>query len=253
MGSALIKGILSQHLLLANEIGVSEPNLKQAQALQDELGIQLLGSNQEAAAADTLLLAVKPQIFPQVLIGLSSPVAQFIISVMAGIDLETLESAFPDRAVVRTMPNAPALVGAGMTAYSCGQWVTPEQAQWVEQLFGAVGAVLRVPESKLNAVTALSGSGPGYLAVIVEALIDGGVQVGLSRPEATQLAVQTLVGTGTLLQQEQLHPSLLKDRVTSPEGTTITGIAVLEERGLRAALMAAIQAAQERAVELGRG
>jgi pyrroline-5-carboxylate reductase len=236
------------------EVGVSDPDQRKRDELAHELGIQSLPDNRVAATAEMLLLAVKPQIFPQIIEPLQEHLHQhcLVVSVMAGIPVSVLEQAFPQRPVVRTMPNTPALVGAGITALSGGQLTTPDHLEQVRRLFETVGIVITVPEGWLDAVTAVSGSGPGYLAVITEAMIDGGVQAGLPRSIATQLAVQTLLGTATLLDQRQLHPAQLKDQVTSPAGTTIAGISTLERGGIRGLIIDAIAAAQERSRQLGR-
>jgi len=153
--------------------------------------------------------------------------------------------------VVRAMPNTPATVGAGMTAIASGEHATADHLQQARTIFEAVGDVVEVPENLINAVTGLSGSGPGYVAIMIEALADGGVAAGLPRVIALQLAIQTVKGTATLLQETDLHPAVLKDRVTSPGGTTIAGIAQLEAGNLRAALISAVRAACDRADELG--
>ena len=252
MGSALLSGIAQGGVFPADQIGLSEPNPERAQALASELGIQVLSGNQAAAQAEILLLAVKPQVFPGVAHEIAADLtADLVVSVMAGISCQMLEALFPGRSVVRTMPNTPALVGEGMTAISGGSLTTSEQLQQVKELLEAVGQVVILPESQLDAVTAVSGSGPGYLALIAEAMIDGGVKAGLPRDLAMQLVFQTLKGTGILLQQEGRSPASLKDRVTSPGGTTIAGISVLEENGVRGAIIEAIEAAQGRSLELG--
>ena len=251
MGSALIRGILRARLYSPQELGVSDPNLALSQALADELNLRVLPDNTVAAKAETVLLAVKPQIFPVVAAEVRDHLeADLVVSILAGISLAQLEAAFPQAAVVRAMPNTPALVGAGMTALSCRPALDSALVDRAQALFEAVGRTLRLPESQMDAVTALSGSGPGYVAVAIEALIDGGVRVGLPRGVATELAVQTVLGSAQLLQAENLHPAILKDRVTSPGGTTIAGISVLEQRGLRFALIDAIRAAKERSRQL---
>jgi len=251
MGSALLRRWVAVGVYPAAQMALREPDLDKAVALQQELGIRLLADPSQAGESEILFLAVKPQLFPTVVAEMGRLSAtELVISIMAGIPLQQLQQAFPKQKVVRTMPNTPALVGAGITAISYGPGVTPAQVEQVEKLFRAVGEVVRVAESQMDAVTALSGSGPGYLAVILEGLIDGGVQVGLPRPIATQLALQTLAGTAALLQQENLHPAVLKDRVTSPGGTTIAGIQALEQAGVRGALMQAVRAAYERSCQL---
>ncbi|MEO0853191.1 MAG: pyrroline-5-carboxylate reductase [Cyanobacteria bacterium J06648_11] len=251
MGGALLRGIVRSGVRSAMEVGVSEPNRQLGTALADELGIRYLEDNAAAARADVLLLAVKPQIFSTVVEQLRSHLqSTVIISILAGVSLSQLETAFPDRAVVRVMPNTPALVGEGMSVLSLGSQVSEAQAEEVRSLFAAVGRVLTVPESQMDAVTAVSGSGPGFLAVWLEALIDGGVNVGLPREIATELAIQTALGTAKLLQSESLHPALLKDRVTSPGGTTIAGVTAMERGGVRAATIEAVKAAAERSRQL---
>lgn len=252
MGSALLSRVVQGGIIPAPQIGLSEPNLERARALASELGIQVLEGNRAAAQAEILLLAVKPQVFPQVAHEIRGEIgSSLVISIMAGISCSTLETLFPDRAVVRTMPNVPALVGEGMTALAAGSLATPDQVAQAKQVLEAVGQVVILPEAQLDAVTAVSGSGPGYLSLIAEAMIDGGVKAGLPRDLAMQLVFQTLKGTGILLQQEGKSPALLKDRVTSPGGTTIAGISVLEDNGVRGAIIEAIEAAQERSQELG--
>ena len=251
MGSALLRGILRAQLHTPQTVGVSEPNHKRGRALADELDIHYLPDNTVAARAETVLLAVKPQVFQAVARQIQSHLkARLIVSVLAGTSIAQLETAFPGVAVVRVMPNTPALVGEGMTALSFGRSVSEEQESEARRVFESVGRAISVPESQMDAITALSGSGPGYMAVIVEALSDAGVKVGLPRAIATKLAIQTMLGSAKLLQQEQLHPAELKDRVTSPGGTTISGIAELEHRGLRSAMIQAVQAAKDRSESL---
>jgi pyrroline-5-carboxylate reductase len=254
MGEALLAGLLTQGIYRPGDIVVSDPSPQRRSLLAETYGIATTADNQAVvAAADHLLLAVKPQVFEAVMAPLTPGRSeQLVLSILAGVTLQRLDVAFPGQPVVRAMPNTPATVGAGMTAIALGQHATPEHQTQAHRIFQAVGEVVDVPESLMDAVTGLSGSGPGYVAVMVEALIDGGVSVGLPRPTATQLAVQTLRGTAELLAQRQLHPAMLKDQVTSPGGTTIAGIAQLEAAGVRSALIRAVQAAHQRSQELGR-
>jgi pyrroline-5-carboxylate reductase len=203
-----------------------------------------------AIATEVLLLAIKPQVFPQVAAELSGATA-LVISILAGTPLNQLEAAFPRQAVIRAMPNTPAAVGAGMTAIALGQQVTPQQIETAKRILETVGEVVEVPESAMDAVTGLSGSGPGYVALMIEALADGGVAAGLPRAVALKLALQTVRGTAQLLQESGMHPGELKDRVTSPGGTTIAGIAELEKSGVRSAFIEAVKAAYGRSRELG--
>lgn len=252
MGSAIVSRLLSQGIYQPNEILISEPTLQQRELLQQQYGVGVTEDNNLAAAAPILLLAIKPQIFAKVVGELSQPnPTQLIISILAGVSIAQLEQAFPNRAVVRAMPNTPATVGMGMTAISAGTQVSAAQLELATQLFQAVGEVVTVPESLMDAVTGLSGSGPAYVAIAIEALADGGVAAGLPRQIADKLALQTVLGTAQLLNESKLHPAQLKDRVTSPGGTTITGVTKLEQAGFRSALIEAVIAAAGRSRELG--
>lgn len=254
MGETLLSRLIAQKIYSAAEILVSDASTERLTLLKDRYGVTATTENQAVATkAEVLLLAIKPQVFESVINQLSmlqshTPV---ILSIMAGVPLQKLEAAFPICPVIRAMPNTPATVGAGMTAIAAGQQVKPHHLEQAQQIFSAVGEVIAVPESAMDAVTGLSGSGPGFVAVAIEALIDGGVSVGLSRAIATQLALQTVRGTAQLLQETGLHPAELKDRVTSPGGTTIAGVTALEQAGFRAALIQAVQAAYHRSQELG--
>lgn len=254
MGEALLSRLLAQGLYEPEQVIVSDPNAQRRQYLQTNYRIATTGENADAIAAATVLLAIKPQVFDTV--SQSLPVATYahqplILSILAGMPLARLAAGFPSCPIVRAMPNTPAIVGAGMTAIAPGSLVTPEHMQQAQQLFAAVGSVVEVTETLMDAVTGVSGSGPAFVALVVEALADGGVAAGLPRAIANQLAQQTILGTVQLLQESQLHPGQLKDRVTSPGGTTIAGVAKLEEKGLRSALIEAVQAAAARSRELG--
>lgn len=256
MAEALLSRLIARQTYLAENIWVSEPVLQRQEFLFRQYGVHTTAENQQAVAeAEVLLLAIKPQVFQNVVnaLGPDRPERpnQLVVSILAGVPIHRLEAAFPGQPVVRAMPNTPATIGAGMTAIAAGQQASSDQLQAVKHLFEAVGEVVEVPESLMDAVTGLSGSGPGYVAVIIEALIDGGVAAGLPRTIATQLAIQTVRGTAELLQTSQLHPAELKDRVTSPGGTTIAGIAQLERAGVRSALIEAVRASCQRSQELG--
>jgi pyrroline-5-carboxylate reductase len=253
MGSAIISRLITQGTYQSKDILISEPALQQQEYLHQEYGVQVTGDNSLAALAPVLLLAIKPQIFDDVVAKLvqSNP-NQLVISILAGVSIAQLERAFPDRAVIHAMPNTPATVGMGITAIAAGQHVRPEQLELAEQIFQAIGEVVTVSESLMDAVTGLSGSGPAYVAIAIEALADGGVAAGLPRQIADRLALQTVLGTAQLLKESNLHPAQLKDRVTSPGGTTITGVAKLEAAGFRSALIEAVIAASKRSQELGR-
>ena len=257
MGEALLSRLVDRGLYAPQDVLVSEPQAARRDFLAQTYKVQVTADNRAAADADVLLLAIKPQIFGMVATALSgisdtrsSPL--LILSILAGTPLSKLEAAFPQQPVVRAMPNTPATVGAGITAIVPGTHTLPQHLAQARQIFEAVGEVVEVPEAAIDAVTGLSGSGPGYVALMIEALADGGVAAGLPRAIALQLALQTVKGTAQLLQETGQHPGALKDQVTSPGGTTIAGIAALERAGLRSALIEAVLAAYRRSQELGR-
>jgi len=254
MGEALLSRLVFENIFDPYQILISDPVASRQIFLADRYSVQVTGNNVDAAeASELLLLAIKPQIFSQVtqqILGSLNP-SVVIVSILAGISLPQLEAAFPSHAVIRAMPNTPAQVGAGITAIARGTHVNDDQFNLAKKVLSAVGSVVEVPESMMDAVTGLSGSGPGYIALVVEALADGGVASGLPRAIAMQLAIDTVLGTAKLLKESKLHPGELKDRVTSPGGTTIAGVAMLEERGLRSALIEAVKAATARSKELG--
>lgn len=261
MGEALLSRLLAQELYRSDEVLVSEPQAKRREFLVQEYGVQVTSDNRAAAAAsDVLLLAIKPQIFEAVTRDLSvgnGKVSQreepqpVVVSILAGVSLSQLEAGFGGQPVIRAMPNTPATVGSGITAIASGKTVTPHHIEQATAIFQAVGEVVEVPESLMDAVTGLSGSGPAYVAIMIEALADGGVAAGLPRAIASKLALSTVLGTAQLLQKSELHPAELKDRVTSPGGTTIAGVSQLERAGFRSALIEAVLAAKTRSVELG--
>ncbi|MCC7371073.1 MAG: pyrroline-5-carboxylate reductase [Chloroflexi bacterium] len=255
MAEAIARGVIAAGLLKPEQIAASEVRAARREYLQNQVGIQAVASNAEAVAlGDVILLAVKPQDTATVLAdigGLVTP-SQVVVSIAAGVPLKKLEAPFTRPVpVVRVMPNTPCLVGAGMAAIARGTHASADDEARVLSIFNATGKAVSVAEKDLDAVTGLSGSGPGYVAVIVEAMIDGGVRAGLARDIATTLAVQTVLGSAQMLSQTGEHPARLKDMVTSPGGTTIAGVHALEQGGLRAAMIDAIVAATDRSRELG--
>ena len=204
--------------------------------------------------SDVLLLAIKPQVFEVLSAELDLEARQdsnpLIISILAGVSIDRLQQAFPYQPIVRSMPNTAATVGASMTAIAASKKVSPAHFSLAKSIFAAVGEVVEVSESWMDGVTGLSGSGPAFIAMMIEALADGGVATGLSRQIANQLALQTVLGTAQLLKESELHPAQLKDRVTSPGGTTIAGITQLEKNGFRSAVIEAVRAAYLRSQEL---
>lgn len=258
MGEALLSRLIAQKIYQPSEVLVSEPQQQRRSFLKQQYGVAVTADNRVVALnASVLLLAVKPQVFEAIARDLADAVKELagspplVISILAGVSIEQLQAAFPQLPVIRAMPNTPATVGAGITAISSGSHTDDSHQKIAQQLFSAVGEVVEVPETLMDAVTGLSGSGPAYVAMMVEALSDGGVAAGLPRSIATKLALQTVRGTVQLLQETGMHPAELKDRVTSPGGTTIAGIAELERAGFRSALIEAVRAATERSKELG--
>ena len=255
MATALAKGFTRAGLVAANHVTASDPVADARQRFGHETGAKISADNlQVAAAADVLFLAVKPQQMPQVLAELSGQISpdKLVVSIVAGLRLSTLaEGLGHDVRLVRVMPNTPCLVGQGACGYCLGERASADDGHLVEGLLGAVGKAFRVEEKLLDAVTGLSGSGPAFVYVIIEALSDGGVRMGLPRAVASALAAQTVLGSAQMVLQTAEHPAVLKDRVTSPGGTTIAGLQALEEGGLRAALMAAVEEATLRSIELG--
>jgi len=240
----------------ADQIIAADPDEAKLRSLEEELGIRRTGDNAEAVqSASVVVLATKPQVFAQLLPGVAAALAPetLLISVAAGIPTGLIERALPaGTRVVRTMPNTPALVGAGATAIAAGSHATEEDLALAETLFRSVGISVRVPEEQLDAVTGLSGSGPAYVFAMIEALRDAGVRVGLAEDTALQLASQTVFGAARLLRDENESPEVLRERVTSPGGTTRAGLDALAAAGFAEAVLGAVRAATRRAVELGK-
>ncbi len=253
MGEALLSRLIARQIYKPDAVLVSDPLPARRDFLAHKYGVGVTDDNRAVAAAtDVLLLAIKPQVFDAVVSSLTDVrPGQLVISILAGVPLSQLQSAFPSQPAIRAMPNTPATVGAGITAIAPGTHVQPSHLQQAKEIFQAVGEVVEVSESLMDAVTGLSGSGPGYVAIAIEALTDGGVCAGLPRAIAYKLALQTVLGTAQLLHESGMHPAELKDRVTSPGGTTIAGIAQMERAGLRSALIEGVIAASKRSKELG--
>ncbi|MEJ7601986.1 MAG: pyrroline-5-carboxylate reductase [Kofleriaceae bacterium] len=257
MAEALIRGLVRGGHVSADRVTASGPRRERLDELATSYGIHVTTDNREVArAANVLVLAVKPQILDKVLreIGDQIPKGTLVISIAAGFDTETMEAALPEGAhVVRAMPNVPATVGAGATAIAAGRHASEDDLVTARAIFDAVGITVTLDESQLDAVTGLSGSGPAYIFLILEALADAGVKVGLSRRNAQRLAAQTVMGSAKLLLDTDEHPGKLKDMVTSPGGTAIAGLHTLEQGGLRTTLITAVETATKRSRELGRG
>ena len=255
MATALAKGWATAGLLDLTHSLASDPYPAAREKFQATTGIRATNSNAEViAAADVLVLAVKPQMMNAVLPEAAATISakHLVVSIAAGITLKRLaELLGSDTRLVRVMPNTPCLVGASATGYSVGPKATAADGELVGKLFRSVGNAFAVPENLLDAVTGLSGSGPAYVYVMIEALADGGVRVGLPRDIALSLAAQTVFGAAKMVLETGSHPAALKDAVASPGGTTIAGLHAIERAGFRAGLMDAVEAAAKRATELG--
>jgi pyrroline-5-carboxylate reductase len=256
MATALARGLVRAQLTSADRIAASDVEPGARESFARETGGRVSASNAETVRhGNIVVLAVKPQSMPGVLQELKSLLGpeHLVISIAAGVTLASLEAALgPDRRLVRVMPNTPCLVGKGASGFALGRAATADDGALVEKLLSTVGIAVQLPERLLDAVTGLSGSGPGYAFQIIEALSDGGVRVGLPRDVATRLAAQTLLGAAEMVLCTGQHPAALKDAVASPGGTTIAGLHVLEQCGVRAGLINAVMAATERSQELGR-
>ncbi len=254
MAEALIKGILQSKMIAAERIYISDLREERLEELEREYKIKAVQDNKElVSASDIIILAVKPKVISIVLEEVANLInpKQQLVSIAAGITSDVIESYFNSKvAVIRLMPNTPALIGAGAIAYSLGSYATSAEDELIEEIFSTVGSVTKVEEDLMDGVTALSGSGPAYIYLIIEALADAGVNVGLSRNTAMTLAVQTILGATKMVEELGEHPAKLKNRVTSPGGTTITGLKVLEEAGVRSAFYQAIEAATAKSKEL---
>ncbi|HEY5792924.1 MAG TPA: pyrroline-5-carboxylate reductase [Chthoniobacterales bacterium] len=254
MNRALVQGLLRVGVAAPGDIHVSTRTPEKLAALREEFGIVTAPDNASAAGAgDVVIFGVKPADAPAAIESCKSALkAKLVVSVMSGLAISTLrEMTGASPRLVRAMPNVAALAGAGATAVAFDAKHTEVDVHAAELLFGSVGKVYPVKESLLDAVTGLSGSGPAYLYLVMEALAEGGVKAGLPRDLAQQLAVQTVLGSAQLAVETKQHPALLREMVTSPGGTTAAALAVLEDRGVRGAFIAAVEASARRAAELG--
>ncbi len=253
LGGALAEGALRAGA--AERVLAADVSAERLQALADALGSRFAPGSAEdaAAAADLVVLAVKPHVLPSAAAGVGAvlPPDTAVVSVAAGVSIAVVEAALGGGcAVIRAMPNLAMVVGESATALCANSRVSERQMALAESVFAAVGSVARVEEAQMHAVTALSGSGPAYAALLIEGLAAGGVNRGLPPDAARALACQTLLGAAKLVREEGLHPAALRDRVTTPAGTTIAGLHQLELHGVRGALMDAVEAAAQRSMEL---
>lgn len=255
MSTALIRGLLGAGLCVKERITASDVSPQQLDALRQTHAITVTTDNSAAVKnAGVVVLATKPQVFGKLLPELATSITDhtLVISIAAGVPIAVIESQLAPRTrVVRAMPNTPALIGFGATAIAAGNHATAADMDLAMRMFNSVGRCVRVDEHLLDAVTGLSGSGPAYAFVMIEALADAGVNMGLTRADAQLLAAQTLLGAAKLVLESGEHPGQLKDRVTSPGGTTIAGLQALESHGIRSALIDAVEKATLRSKALG--
>jgi pyrroline-5-carboxylate reductase len=251
MAEAIIKGIAHKY---AGNIIISEPIDKRRAYLEKSYAVKTTPRNKDVASnADIVILAVKPQEMGNVLDEISAVISEekTVVSIAAGITLSYLSGRLKTRKIVRIMPNTPALIQEGMSVMSMCECIHDKDIAMIKDIFMSIGRLLSLPEKYMDAVTALSGSGPAFVAYFIEAMIEGAVMMGLSKDDATTLATQTLLGTARLL-DTGMSPSNLRKMVTSPKGTTAVGLMVFEEKGLKEIIIAAISSATQRAKELGR-
>ena len=256
IGGAMLGGILKSHLATPGDVVVTDASEELRRKMEEQWRVRALGTDNRKAAAgrDVVILAVKPHIVPAVLHEIRDVLRanQIVISVAAGVPLSLYESVLGQRIpLFRAMPNMPVVVEEGATAVAGNGATTAEQRKVVEKIFGALGWVVFVEESQLDAVTGLSGSGPAYIYMVIEALIDGGKKMGLSQDVATRLTEQTVLGAAKLVRETKLHPAVLRDAVVTPGGTTIAAMHELERHGLRAMLISAVETATARSKEIG--
>ena len=257
MGEALVRGLLRAGAR-ADLIMIYDPDPTRVNLMLEEYQVRKMKSNPELIEeAEMVVLAVKPQVINQVLQEIAEPARKkkpLIISIVAGVKLESIRSFLGSEVhLVRVMPNTPALIGEGISAYYSDQLLSEKEQEQVKLVLSALGRVVELDkEELLDAVTGLSGSGPAYIFVLIEALADAGVKMGLSRPLALILSAQTVAGAGKMVLETARHPGELKDMVTSPGGTTIAGLSVLEEGGFRGLIIRAVEQATKRSQELGK-
>lgn len=253
MGRALLGGVLASSIVDPNQVCLVDPCEETQQWWSEHHGeVACVDLLEAVDCSETVLLAVKPNLVSQVTSaeGLSLT-GKLVISIAAGVSLSRLGALVGHGRVIRVMPNTPSLVREGASGFCCAEAVTEGDRVWVQSLLDCVGLSVEVSESQMDAVTGLSGSGPAYVCLMIEALADGGVQAGLPRNLAMKLATQTVLGTAKMIQDTGRHPGELKDAVASPGGTTIAAIAELEKNGLRGALMQAVAASANRSRQIG--
>ncbi len=254
MGQAMIKGLIQSNLYQAADIWIYDVYQPLVEKLVNELGVTSAKESEDLIKnCDMLIFAVKPHVLPNVLKEMSTNIAtnQVVISVAAGVSIETIEGALSEKhKIIRVMPNTPALVGEAMSAVAKNRSVTASEYEEVIEMFRSFGSAEAIEESLIDAVVGVSGSAPAFVYLFIEALADGAVLEGMSRTQAYQFAAQTVLGSAKMVLETGQHPGVLKDMVTSPGGTTIEGIRVLEEKGFRSAVIEAVRGASKRNSEL---
>ena len=254
MGKAIINGLLKSNFVTRDNIIASEITEELAKKVSDETGIKVISNNRELVkASDVIILSTKPFIIKDVLEEIRENLTgeKILVSIAAGINTSFMEEIIrKETPVIRVMPNTPAVVEEGMSAVSRGKYATDKQVELIMQIFSNVGRCIEVQEKHINAVTGISGSGPAFIYLIIEALADGGVKLGLPKKTAIELAAQTTLGAAKMVLETGKHPSILKDEVTTPGGCTIAGLAVMEDNGVRAALSKTVQETAKTAAEL---
>lgn len=255
MGTALVEGAIRSGAVAAKDVTGVDPYQTARDQFAKSTAAKVAADISALAGSEVILLCTKPHDVRAAMKSISDAMAGesvLVISIAAGITLSALESAASEHfRVIRAMPNTPALIGKGAAGYCLGTKATSDDAKTARCLLEAVGLAVEVPERLIDAVTGLSGSGPAYVYLMIDALADGGVCAGLPRADALRLATQTVLGAAAMVQETGEHPAILKDMVTSPGGTTIAGLAALERLGVRSALIEAVGAASRRATELG--
>jgi len=256
MGSALIRGICSKHLIAPENVFIFDVDEGKTVPLQNQYGIQLAKDESDLISkVDICIIALKPQVIPDVLAKITSIIRsnQTIISIAAGITISVLKKLIGKGGpIIRVMPNTPGMIGAGISAFCSEAPLSQEIKKSTELILGALGETVEVNEKLMDVITGLSGSGPAYMFLIIDALADGGVKMGLPKPLALKLATQTMLGSAKMVIELNKHPAELKDMVTSPGGTTIAGLHALELGKVRASLMNAVEAATLRSRDIGK-
>jgi pyrroline-5-carboxylate reductase len=255
MGEAMIKGMVAQGAVQPGHIMASDPVAARREQMKAQFGVSTTDTNSSAVQdADIVVLSVKPQVLPKVLAELKGkiPPESLVLSIVAGVPIAAIQAGLAHDRIVRTMPNTPAQVGKGVTVWVATPPVTDSQRQQTQSILNALGEqVMADDEHYLDMATGLSGSGPGYVFLLIEAMIDAGVHIGFSRADALKIVLQTIEGSVALVRSTGLHPAELKSRVTSPAGTTAAGLFELEQSGVRAAIIRAVEASTRRSEALG--